>query len=108
MSDYDNTNRGATWKNDKKETDRHPDQKGSINVDGKEYWLSIWFDRDKKNPRGPDMKLSVTAKEQQRTSGAGINQYSASQQAQTPPDDGFKDDSDIPFMNPYKHNEYLV
>ena len=95
MSDYDNTNRGATWKNDKKETDRHPDQKGSINVDGKEYWLSIWFDRDKKNPRGPDMKLSVTAKEQQQAqpSGTGGQQFSQ----QTPPDDGFKEDTEIPF-----------
>ena len=98
MSDYDNTNRGATWKNDKKETDRHPDQKGSINVDGKEYWLSIWFDRDKKNPRGPDMKLSVTAKEQQQVqpSGTGGQQFSPSQQAQTPPaKDDFEDK--IPF-----------
>ena len=29
---FDETNRGAIWKNEKKETDKHPDFTGSINV----------------------------------------------------------------------------
>jgi hypothetical protein len=29
-------------RNDKKETEKHPDFKGSINVDGVDYWLSAW------------------------------------------------------------------
>jgi hypothetical protein len=37
---YDTTNRGAIWKNDDKQNDNHPDFKGSINVDGKDYWIS--------------------------------------------------------------------
>ena len=48
MSDYDNTDKGALFKNDKKETDSHPDYKGSINVEGKEYWLSSWINTSKK------------------------------------------------------------
>jgi hypothetical protein len=39
---YDNTNSGMLARNDKKETEKHPDFKGSINVDGVEYWLSAW------------------------------------------------------------------
>ena len=39
---YDNTNRGALFKNDRREKDTHPEYKGSINVDGEEYWLSAW------------------------------------------------------------------
>jgi|DEB0MinimDraft_3_1074331.scaffolds.fasta_scaffold457691_1 hypothetical protein len=39
---YDNTNRMVIWENDKKETPQHPDFKGSINVEGVDYWVSGW------------------------------------------------------------------
>ena len=42
MPEYDDTNRGAMFKNDRKETDRHPDMKGTLNVEGREYWVSAW------------------------------------------------------------------
>ena len=40
--DYDNTNRGAIFRNEKKSTEKHPDMNGSINIEGKEYWISGW------------------------------------------------------------------
>lgn len=43
MSDYDDTNRGALFKNTKKDSDKHPDYKGTINVGGTEYWVSSWL-----------------------------------------------------------------
>lgn len=61
MSEYDNTNRGALFKNDKKETDGHPDYKGSINVGGVDYWLSAWIKTSKGGAKY--MSLSVKAKE---------------------------------------------
>ena len=30
------------FKNDKKETDKHPDLKGQGQVNGKEYWVAGW------------------------------------------------------------------
>lgn len=48
---YDNTNSGFIGKNNKKETDKHPDITGSINIDGKEFWLSGW-----KNAKGYGLK----------------------------------------------------
>jgi hypothetical protein len=39
---YDNTNRWTLNKNDRKEKDTHPDYKGSMNVDGVDYWLDGW------------------------------------------------------------------
>lgn len=57
--EYDNTNRGVLFKNDRKESDRHPEYKGSINVNGEEFWLSSWV-KDGKN--GKFMSLSVTPK----------------------------------------------
>jgi hypothetical protein len=41
--DYDNTNSGALFKNDRKEGDRDPDYTGNVNIDGTEYWLSGWI-----------------------------------------------------------------
>ena len=55
--DYDNTNRGSLFKNDKKETDKHPDYKGKINVGGTDYWLSAWI---KEGKSGKFMSLSVS------------------------------------------------
>ena len=40
---YDNTNSGLLAKNDKQGNDSRPDYRGSINVDGTEYWLSAWI-----------------------------------------------------------------
>lgn len=55
--EYDNTNRGSLFKNDKKETDKHPDYKGKINVGGTDYWLSAWI---KEGKSGKFMSLSVS------------------------------------------------
>jgi uncharacterized protein (DUF736 family) len=41
-TEYSNENRGSLFKNDKKETDKHPDMNGSINIEGVEYWISGW------------------------------------------------------------------
>lgn len=42
MSEYDNTNSGTFFVNDRKEKPNHPDYSGKINVEGKEYYLKGW------------------------------------------------------------------
>lgn len=42
MTDYDNTDRGALFRNERKESDSHPDHTGTLNVGGRDYWLSAW------------------------------------------------------------------
>jgi len=41
-------NKGAIFKNDKKESDKHPDYRGGINVDGKEYDIALWLNTSAK------------------------------------------------------------
>jgi hypothetical protein len=63
---YDNTNSGMLAKNDNKQSDNHPDYKGSINVDGVEYWLSGWIKEGKPGGKMEGRKffsLSVQPKE---------------------------------------------
>ena len=61
--EYDNTNRGILSRNDRKEKDSHPDMKGTINVDGVEYWLSGWT-KTKKDGSGKFLSLNVEPKQQ--------------------------------------------
>lgn len=61
MSEYDDTNRGALFKNSKKESENHPDYTGTINVGGGEFWLSAWIKESKAGAKY--MSLSVKPKD---------------------------------------------
>ena len=63
MSTYDNTNRGAMWKNDRKQSDTHPDLSGSINIEGTEYWLSGWTKKQGDSDNKPLVSVSIRKKE---------------------------------------------
>ena len=80
---YDNTNRWTLNKNDRKETERHPDYKGSINVDGVDYWLDGWI---KDGANGKFISGSIKPKDAARNG----HQQSAPQPAS--PYDDLQDD----------------
>jgi len=60
MTQYDETNRFALFKNDRKEKDTHPDMTGTINVDGVEYYLNAWT---KTGSKGKFLSGSIKLKE---------------------------------------------
>ena len=59
MTQYDNTNRGVLFKNDRKEKDTHPDYNGTAMVNGVEVWISAWI---KSGAKGKFMSLAFKPK----------------------------------------------
>ena len=90
MADYDNRNSGILSKNDRREKDTHPEYRGSINVDGKDYWLSAWV-KERKDGSGKFFSLSVQPKEAQAAVSNGGGKPASYANRDMP------DDSDIPF-----------
>jgi len=86
VSDYDNTNRGALFKNNRKEQPSHPDYTGTLNVGGVDYYLNGWLKESKKDGR---KFFSLSVKEK------GVNAPPREPEAKPPKDDFV--DSEIPF-----------
>jgi uncharacterized protein (DUF736 family) len=61
VSDYDNTNSGALFANADRKTDKHPNARGTLNVEGREYWISAWTKTSKKGEKY--QSLSIQPKE---------------------------------------------
>lgn len=89
MEQYDNTNKGVLFKEQgEKAEDWHDDYKGTIDVEGVEYWIGAAVRKSKAGT--PYMKLNVRKKESKAPE---IMQGMAQKQAEPAP--SFEDD--IPF-----------
>lgn len=101
MSDYDNTNKGVLFKNDKKETDKHPDYNGSINVNGVEHFLSAWVNTSKAGNKYMSVSIGKVKEVQndptEHASG-NRNQPNPTYDNTAPPQSSGSDfDDDLPF-----------
>lgn len=84
---YDNNMTGILSKNDRKESDKHPDIKGQCEIDGVQYWISGWR-KERKDGSGGFYSLKFNPKEQQQAKPAKT-------QAKAKPEPEYEDD--IPF-----------
>jgi len=84
---YDNTDKGALFKNEDKTPDKPnwSDYQGSINVGGVEYWIDAWIKESKQGKKF--MSLAVRAKEEKKEA----QEYHVERPSAQPFDD------DIPF-----------
>lgn len=66
MTQFDNTNSGILHRNNRKTEAKHPDFAGTINVEGREYWLSGWVKDSKEGSKlassGVDKFFSLAVK----------------------------------------------
>ncbi len=72
MADYDNTNRGTLFTNDRKTTSKHPDYTGRINIAGKDYWLSGWLNESKQGKRYISLKRGELVEEKPASAPTGF------------------------------------
>jgi uncharacterized protein (DUF736 family) len=62
---YDNRNTGALFKNEDKESEKHPDYRGPLNVDGREFWISGWLKISRKGTKY--MSLSIKPQDAEKS-----------------------------------------
>lgn len=73
MATYDNTNKGILTKNDKGDNEKRPDYRGSVNVEGKEFWLSAFINTGREGTKLEGQKylsLELKPKEESTTAPA--------------------------------------
>ena len=87
---YDNSNRGAMWPNVDRMSERHPDFSGSLDVNGKKYWVSGWRKKEGANPAAPMITFTIKEKE----NAGGMTQEPVREPA---PSSDHKFDDDLPF-----------
>jgi uncharacterized protein (DUF736 family) len=81
--EYDKTNSGALFKNDRKETANHPDYTGELNVDGVDHWVSAWIKTAKSGTKFMSLSIRPKTKKPQP-------------ETESPVQVGF-DDDEVPF-----------
>lgn len=64
MTQYDNNNRGALFKNNKRTNEKQPEYNGSVEVNNVEYYISAWVKESKNGQKF--FSLSFTPKDQQQ------------------------------------------
>lgn len=102
---YDNTNRGAAFPNQDKKEDWHADYRGTINVNGVEYYIDLVRKIGKKSGK-PYIDIKVKDKNEIAQKGmkhaqSQINQsnnfYQQNVPQNVPQVDHFEEDDSLPF-----------
>lgn len=74
--EYDNTNTGVLFTNEDKQDEKHADRRGSINIEGVEYWLDGWINEIKNGPKAGQKMLKLKAKKKENQGDGGGSQQS--------------------------------
>jgi hypothetical protein len=76
--------KGSLSRNAKRETDRHPEFKGSAMVGGVEYWLSAWVREGDDGSKYFSLSFTPKQQPQQQASPELKNKYSGNGSTQRP------------------------
>jgi hypothetical protein len=93
MAEYDNTNTGILTRNTRQRNDKDPSHQGSVNIDGREFWLSAWVNEGKAGGKLEGQKyFSLKVKPKDEQAPAKPKEKATAAQGSK-----FDDDGDIPF-----------
>lgn len=95
MTQYDNNMSGIISRNERKETDKHPDIKGQCEIDGVQYWIDGWS-KTRNSDGGKFYSLKFKPKQQ---AAAPAKASPAPAKAAPSGFDDLDDGSDIPFVS---------
>lgn len=84
---YDNNMRGVLFKNDDKQTDKHPDYTGSCQISGVDFWMSAWLNEAESGRKYMSFQFKKKEVPQGQQTGKGSNDARRKQEQ----------DDDIPF-----------
>lgn len=95
---YDNTNSGALFKNNRKQQANHPDYNGKIRVRGEDFYVSAWI-KEGKNGKFFGLALQPVAEAQRpaATNPPAAGSYNQPVPAQQPQRANVPFNDDIPF-----------
>ena len=62
MTDFNNENRGAIWKNEKRAKDTHADFTGELDVNGTKFYLNAWKRKPEASEKAPALTFSIKPK----------------------------------------------
>lgn len=89
--EFDNTNRGALFKNDKEGNESRPDYKGKLNVEGKDLEIAAWLKTSKSGTKYMSLVVS-----EPRPKTGGYEQAQAARQSLPRQDEVHEFDEDEP------------
>jgi hypothetical protein len=98
---YDNTNSGILRANKNRQKDTHPTHQGSINVDGKEYWVSAWVNTGKEGSKLSGEKyfsMKLKPKDEPQKQGSAPSPHAGTVEGNLARHNATEDfDDDVPF-----------
>lgn len=90
-------NSGILSRNQRRESDKHPEYSGTAEVDGVEYWLSAWVNN---GDNGKYFKISFKKKEPRQGGGGqsqGRSDRGNDRGRSRDDDDDYRGNGDVPF-----------
>jgi uncharacterized protein (DUF736 family) len=90
---FDNTNRGVLFKESKKSSERSPDWRGTLNVNGDELEIAAWVKTSKKGTEFLSLSVKPARNPSEPVQAQTTRSYSKPSPVAAPPGT----DDDIPF-----------
>ncbi len=92
---FDNELRGVLFKNDNKDSEKHPDYKGSATIEGTDYFMDAWMNESESGKEYMSVRFKAKDKQSGNKKPAAKQDFRRNQEKTDTGFDGM--DDDVPF-----------